>query len=57
MAWMYVPAAVSEAGPRATSMPASERRARLSIIGNGWVPQVAMVVFARTLAASGDEQR
>lgn len=43
--WAREPAGVSRLAPR--SMPASERRARLSIIGNGWVPQCAAVVFAR----------
>lgn len=37
----------------AKSMPAGERRARLSIIGNGWVPQVAMIVLARLYVADG----
>ena len=50
--WEHEPIGVSRLA--AKSMPPSERRARLSIIGNGWVPQVAMVVFARIAAALHD---
>ena len=46
--WAQEPAGLPRLAPR--SMPASERRSRLSILGNGWVPQVAMVVFARIVA-------
>jgi hypothetical protein len=47
--WAHEPPGVSRLAPK--SMPARERRARLSIIGNGWVPQAAAVVFARIVEA------
>ncbi len=52
--WAHEPAGLPRLAPK--SMPASERRARLSILGNGWVPQVAMVVLARIVGALEEDQ-
>lgn len=52
--WAQEPAGLPRLAPK--SMAASERRGRLSILGNGWVPQVACVVLARIVGALEEDQ-